>query len=55
MLIKDENLFVDISKWAYIKLNVILLRTSPKMYRYLPGYGKFENKNMQNYALNLVN
>jgi len=25
------------------------------MYRYLPGYGKSKNENMQNYALNLVN
>jgi len=25
------------------------------MYRYLPRYGKSENENMQNYALNLVN
>jgi len=29
--------------------------TSPNMYRYLPRYGKAENENMQNYALNLVN
>jgi len=31
-------------------------RTSPKkMYRYLPRYGKSENKNMQSYALDLFN
>jgi len=33
----------------------MLTRTSPKMYRYLPRYGKSENENMQNYALNVVN
>jgi len=26
-----------------------------KMYRYLPRYGKYENENMQNYFLDLVN
>jgi len=25
------------------------------MYKYLPGYGKSENENIQNYALDLVN
>jgi len=34
---------------------VLFTRTSPNMYRYLPIYGKSENENMQNYALNLVN
>jgi len=28
---------------------------SPNMYRYLPRYGKAENENMQNHALNVVN
>jgi len=33
----------------------VLHKTLPKMYKYLPTIGKSENKNMQNYALNLVN
>jgi len=37
------------------RAGLFIVRTSPKMYRYLPRYGKSENENMQNYALNLVN
>jgi len=31
----------------------IISRASPKMYGYLHPYGKSENDNMQNYALNV--
>jgi len=38
-----------------MNIKYLLTRTKPKMYRYLPTYGKSENENLQNYALNVVN
>jgi len=51
-------LYIKLKKKKTTLITVVsseLASTSPKMYRYLPRYGKTDNENMQYYALNLVN
>jgi len=55
--IKRQKAEVTLFEYPYITYTAIpyLPRTSPKMYRFLARHGKYENENMQNHALNLVN
>jgi len=53
---KWHNFLENLCYWQINKTRELnRWRTSPKMYRYLPRYGKAENENMQKYASNLVN